>query len=433
MSTAVVTSILGYSYWILAARTYSTYDLGLASALISVMTLASTLANLGIGSTLVQMLPQRESGYAWSLTLNAGFVTGMLSSLLAGIVAAVVLPLFSPQFSIVGHQAGYTLALVLGVPLTTGTTLLDQAFVAERAANNMLVRNVAFSVLRFPLLVLPLLLLTHAGAIGIFSSWVIATAMTLIGGLLLIVRLRRGYCFAIWGMARQIRSMISSLAGHYFINLGGLAPMYLLPVFVAIRLSPTDNAYFYTTMKVGDAFFMMSFSVAQSLFAEGSHRAENLSHKVRASSIFIAILLAPAMLICFLSGHFIMSLFGPGYATHTNVLLAIYIVAAIPDGITNVYVSVLRVRRRLRHAALLNLGMASLTLTLAWILLPVWGTAGAAWAFLISEGIGSLIAGADALHMRFSRHAIGPTVLDDSDHTEMKVSYQQIESTQGGN
>src|SRR5205823_5518909 len=70
MGTTVATSVIGYLYWIIATHLYSAHDVGLASALISIMTLTSTLANLGIGSTLVQMLPHRESGYAWSLTLN---------------------------------------------------------------------------------------------------------------------------------------------------------------------------------------------------------------------------------------------------------------------------------------------------------------------------------------------------------------------------
>src|SRR5712692_10953718 len=152
MATGVATSAFGYIYWIVAAYIYSAYDVGLASALISVMTLTSALSNLGIGSALVQMLPRRETGYAWSLTLNAGLVTGTLAGLLAGAIVVVALPLLSSQFAIVGHHAGYILALVVGVPLITLSVLLDQAFVAERTANYMLLRNTAFAVLKIPLM-----------------------------------------------------------------------------------------------------------------------------------------------------------------------------------------------------------------------------------------------------------------------------------------
>jgi len=60
MSSTLVTAMIGYLFWIVAAHLYSTHDVGLASALIAVMMLASMLANLGIGPTLVQTLPRRE-------------------------------------------------------------------------------------------------------------------------------------------------------------------------------------------------------------------------------------------------------------------------------------------------------------------------------------------------------------------------------------
>jgi O-antigen/teichoic acid export membrane protein len=423
MGTGVATAGFGYVYWILAAHAYSAYDVGLASALISAMTLASTVANLGVGSTLVQTLPGRKSGSAWSLTLNAGFAIGILAGLLAGAIVVVVLPSFSPQFAIVEQQAGYAFALLVGVPIMTLSTLLDQAFVAERASINMFIRNLAVAVLKIPLMVLPVIVLAHVGALGILLSGVIAMAVMLIAGMMLLLpRLRRAYCLAVRGIMSQVNSMLSSLAGHYFINLGGLASQYLLPVFVAIQLSPTDNAYFYTTMKLGDFFFMASSAVSVSLFAEGSHAADDLSHKVRTTAKIIALIIGPAMLVCFFGGPYIMLVFGPSYALHGQELLRIFVVAAVPDAITNIYISVLRVQRRLRFAALLNVGMAVITLGLAWIFLPVLGIVGAGWAFLISQTAGSLTAGIDLLRLRhISRESQKALIQGDSGHTEKEI------------
>ncbi|HET8853324.1 MAG TPA: polysaccharide biosynthesis C-terminal domain-containing protein, partial [Ktedonobacteraceae bacterium] len=140
---------------------------------------------------------------------------------------------------------------------------------------------------------------------------------------------------------------------------------------------------------------------AVSLFAEGSHVADDLQRKVRSSAVIIGILLCPAMLICFLGGRYIMLLFGPDYAQHGLLLLMIFTIAAVPDAVTNIYVSVLRVQRRLRHAALLNLSMALLTLALAWMLLPTLGIVGAGWAFLIAQSAGSLVAGVDVIRIRY--------------------------------
>jgi O-antigen/teichoic acid export membrane protein len=421
MISTVVTAIIGYLYWIVAAHFYVAHDLGLASALISIMTLTSTLADLGVSSMLVQILPRRKTDVEWSLTLNAGLITSTLASILAAVIMIVVLPLFSHQFAILWQNVIYAIVFVVGVPLGTIVTLLDQAFVAERTASNILLRNVVFALIKLFLLV-PL---TFIGALGVFSSWVLALAIALIlGGLLLVTRLSRTYFLTIRSIVRQVQTMFSSLAGHHFINLGGKASLYLLPVLVTVRLSPVDNAYYYTASMVGTFFFMVSASVAVSLFAEGSHNAEDVLHKAASSSVIIGMLLGPAMLISFLGGRYILLLFGPNYVQHALSLLTILTIAAVPDAITNIYVSILRIQKRLRWAALLNLGMALLSLTIAWVLLPILGILGAGLAFLIAQAVGSLIAGVDLF--RYYRHSISAHAERDESSHEMANSLRPI-------
>ncbi len=408
MGSTVITSFIGYLYWIVAVHLYSVHDIGLVSAVISATTLTSSLANPGIGSFLIQMLPQRKAGYDWSVTLNAGIVVGTLTSLIAGIVVAIALPLFSNQFAILAHNAIYAIAFIVGVPLWTVTILLDQTFVAERATGNMLVRNVVFAILKLLLMIL----LAQVGVFGIFSSWVLALAISIVmGGWLLVPRLKRAYHLALHGIIQQVRTMLSSLAWHHFINLGSTLPMYLLPIFVTIRLSATANAYFYTAWMLGSIFFMISPAVSTSLFAEGSHGTDDVVRKAGSSAVIISALLGPAMLTVFFGGHYILLLFGQSYAEHSLLLLTILAVSAVPDAITNIYVSVLRIQKRLRFAAFVNLGMALLTLLLALILLPILGIVGVGWAFFISQGTGSLVAIAEFIFTRYRHQSIDkPTV-----------------------
>jgi O-antigen/teichoic acid export membrane protein len=407
MSTNVVTSLFGYLFWIVATHAYSPNDVGLGAALISIMALASTLATLGIDSTLVQVLPRRESGRTWSLALNAGLTTATLAGLLAGAIVVVVLPLFGPQFDIVTHF-NYGLVIIAGVPLTTLSLLLDQTFIAERAAHNKLVRNLGVAVLKIPLVVLPIVLFSHIGALGIVLPQTLAMAVMLIGGMLLLIpRLGRDYRLAARGMVGQVRSMFSLLAGNQFIDLGGILPYNLLPVLVAARLTPADNAYYYTTLRLAEFFTMGSYAVSMSLFAEGSHVSDDLPRIVRSSVIVISAIIGPAMLFCFLTGHYILLLFGPDYAKHGLVLFMIFVASTLPDSITNVYLTVLRIQRRLRFAGLINLSMGVINLVLAWILLPWLGIAGAGLAFIIAQSLGSLVAVVEIIRMRRHRHGSG--------------------------
>ena len=277
------------------------------------------------------------------------------------------------------------------MPLWNVSTLLDQTFVAERSSGLMLIRNAVFSMVKIPLLVLPLLL-WRVGALDIFASWVLAAIIASTGGLAVLVpRLGRGYVHTLRGMVSQVRGMLSSFAGHHVINLGATAPMYLLPMLVTIRLSPAENAYFYITWMLGGIFFMISPAVAASLFAEGSHETNALFRKVRTSALVTSALLGPAMLAFLLGGRYIMAVFGLRYAQHGLPLLMLLIISAVPDAITNLCISVLRVQRRLRAAAGLNIGMAVLALALAWMLLPSLGIAGAGWAWLIAQTAGSVV------------------------------------------
>lgn len=400
MATNIVTAFFGYIFWVIAARTYSTYAVGLGAALISVMALASGLATLGIDSTLVLLLPGRKSGRAWSLTLNAGMATGGLAGLLAGIIVVVVLPLFGSQFTIVQHYT-YASAFILGVPLTTISLLLDQTFIAERSAHNKLIRNLGVAVLKVPLLVLPVVLIGQLGALGVFLPWVLAMALILLGGVVLLLRLGRAYRVALRGIVGEVRSMVSLLAGNQFIDLGGILPYYLVPVFVTARLSPGANAYYYTTLRLSEFFTMGSYAVSMALFAEGSHEVTNLSRKVRSTITLIGLIVGPLMLFSFLGARYILLLFGPDYAQHGFVLFLIFVASTVPDAITNVYLIVLRVQRRLRFAGLVNIGMGVINLGLAWILLPTLGIAGAGWAFLIAQTAGSLVAGIDAIRLHY--------------------------------
>jgi O-antigen/teichoic acid export membrane protein len=409
MATTLVTAAFGYLFWIIAAHTYSAASVGLAAALISAMTLASSVSGLGIGAALIQILPRSEPGQAWSAAVSAAFVVGIASGVLAGSVLLVVLPLVSGGFGVVQQNPLYAGVLIAGVALWTISTMLDYIFMAERAAGNMLLRNILFSLLKIALLIVAVEML-RAGALGIFASSVLASALAAACATsLLVPRLGRSFRLSFYGLRRQVRSMLRYIAGHHMISVGSMLPMYLLPTLVAARLTVSDTAYFYTTWMLGSLFFMISPSVATSLFAEGSSAAEDLHANVRNSARVVATMLAPIMVLFLVCGRYIMAVFGPSYVHHGLLLLSILVISAIPDAITNLYVATLRVQRRLLHAMYLNLSMAGCTLVLAWMLLPTLGLTGAGWAWLIAQSAGSLVVGVAVLRAR-SRGAPGGSV-----------------------
>jgi O-antigen/teichoic acid export membrane protein len=387
-----VTSALGFVFWVVAARSYSAHAVGLATALISAMTLVAMLSNLGGGAGLIQRIPQRRSSHDWSLTINTSLLLCGALALVASALTILVLPLISTELSVVRESWAYGLTLTCGIVLWTLSINVDFLFVAERKVKYGFVRNTAFSVLKLSLVLLPVLL-WGASPLALFGTWVVSSGVALVISLQLVRRkLAYRWTAVMAGMWGEVREMISSLVGHHVINLGGSLPMYLLPLIVTARLGVVENAWAYVGWMVGGFALVVSPTVSASLFAEGSHDPTSFRPKAVRSFKLITALFVPVTAVVVVLGRPILGVFGAEYAAHSYGLVVLLAVSAIPDAVTNVYVAAMRVYGRLREAAVLNMSMASAALALAWWLVLPLGVAGIACAWLIAQTAGALYA-----------------------------------------
>lgn len=392
MSTTVVASALGAAYWVLAARLYPPHVVGLAAALLSAMGLASTLSTLGIQGTIVQRLPRRLSGPEWSATLVAAVVAATAAALLGACLLVIGLLVAGRRFEIIRDDYAYAALLAAGVAATTVSTVLDYAFVAERASGRMLLRTGSFSLLKIPLVVIAATT-ASVSALGILLSWVVAAFVGLAVSVALLGGLGRGSGSRPQPrtIVRELRAMVPVLPAQHVITVAAALPMFVLPLLVAAELSPTDNAHFYTTWMVGSVFFIVSPAISWSLFAEGRRKSPDLRCLVRDAARLNALLLGPLVVVFLLGGRFALSIFGPEYAEHdTALLLAILVLSAIPDAITNIFVAIMRARATLRPALSLNVVMTVEAIALAWILIPPMGIVGAGFAWLVAQVTGSV-------------------------------------------
>jgi O-antigen/teichoic acid export membrane protein len=394
MATTVVTSVLGYVYWLIAARLYSPSQVGLSATLLSAMSLAALLAYMGVGSALIQWLPQREQGQAQSLLVTVAFTTVTCFGILGGAVLVALLPLLSPRFELLRSGLALSTVLAVGVLSTALGMLVDDATIAQRTAIGMLMRNTAFSLIKMGVLALPLCV--ALGTTGILTSWVVGTVATVAAGLVLLPHLVHGFRPSLKDGLREVRSIVRSLAGNHLINVGGMLPVLVLPVIVTIRLNAAQAGYFYTTTRVGGLFFMIAPSVAAALFADGAHNPAELSKKMRYASALIALLLVPAAGALIIFGGPILSAFGHAYANEGYPLLVMLAVSALPDSVTSIYTSVLRVRHRLRVAAIMYALMAVAVLTMTWLLLPVLGIVAVGVSWLVTQSAGSIFVWLDS-------------------------------------
>ena len=110
----------------------------------------------------------------------------------------------------------------------------------------------------------------------------------------------------------------------------------------------------------------VSAAISGNLLAELSYDDEPMTRKLHKTARLTAGLLLPPSIVLAVFGRWILAIFGSRYAFHSYDLLLLFVVVAAPDAVTNIYVTVLRVRQEPHKAAAMNLVMAAVALGGAW-------------------------------------------------------------------
>jgi len=396
MIANVAGALLGFVFWIIVARFYSPQDVGLASAGISAMGLLATISHLGLGTGLIRFLAR--SGKNANLMINTVFSIGALTSIATALVFIAGLGLWSPALLFIRDDPLYFTAFVFFTLALTLSTLIGQAFVAERRAGFTLANSLIFNLLK---LLLPTLLATLLHAFGIIASWGIPLVIVfLVSVFLFLPRVRADYRprFAI------SRGIINEIMPFSFINyLSGLmwgAPVLLLPIIVVNLLGAEPNAYFYMAWAIGSVLNMVPTAISTSLFAEGSYDEERLGANIRRSIKMVLLLLVPAVVLVAVLADKLLLVFGSSYSENAAVLLRILAAAALPLSVNTIYLAVKRVEGKLKVITGLSAFVGVVTIGLAYPLLHLMDINGVGIAWLAAQVVAALVIGVGFLLKR---------------------------------
>ncbi len=154
-----------------------------------------------------------------------------------------------------------------------------------------------------------------------------------------------------------------------------------------IVLGPEESAYFYVAWAIGTLLFSIPTSLAQSLFAEGSHDKRKLHDDIRRATALSGFLLVPAVIFVWLLGAKVLLAFGGSYSARSIDLLRILALAALPITIQRVYFTVLRIRGHLRELAIWRTALSLVLLSACYLVLPTGGLEAIGWVWLVAHGI----------------------------------------------
>ncbi|MFG2167141.1 lipopolysaccharide biosynthesis protein [Micromonospora chersina] len=382
MLNTAVSSLLGITYWALAARLYSPAELGVGAAMVSTMTFLSNLAQLNLNGALARFLPaaagqgSRLVGYSYGLTCLAALALSGGFLLLA--------PRVSDRLGFLDRTPLLALAFALSVAGWCVFTLQDSVLTALRGVVWVPIENTVFGLLKIALLVL------LAGAIpslGIFVSWNLAVIAALVPINVLVFRRllprQRGRHTGTPLPGRRVLARFVALdyVGYLFMQAGTNA----LPLIVTARLGAEANGVFYVAWLLGGSLELVAYHFGTSLTVEAAADESRLAAYARQVLRRGLLLFLPAVILLCVSAPLLLTLFGTGYAATGSGTLRLFAVAVLPKLVLTVFVAASRVQRRVGRIIAVHAATSTLVLSLALVAMAEIGVVGVGVAYLAGQ------------------------------------------------
>jgi O-antigen/teichoic acid export membrane protein len=385
MLTTGLNGVLGFAYWVLAARLYSAKAYGLGAGAISAMTLVSSLGWIGLQYVLLRFVP--VAGGAQTrlvrLTYAAAITIGLAASgvFLAGFAHLAGLGMLTESpLTVLLFSASIVLWIVF--------SLQDSVLIGLRRAGWVPIENATFGAIKAVLLVV---LAASASAWAIFGAWVLG----LIGLVVVINAALFGHFLgrehAQPSRLPPRRQLVRFATGHHFVAVTAAVPDSLVSLLVLAFMPGAANAYYYSAWAVSFSLRLLAVNMSSALIVEGAVAEAKLrSLVVQVSRLALAVVIPLVIVVVVLAGP-IMHAFGPKYEHATN-LLRLFALALIPFTIVNFVIAVERIRQRVRPALLIAGASTAVTIGLDLWLIPSVGITGAGLGWLIGQVVAALIA-----------------------------------------
>jgi len=276
---------------------------------------------------------------------------------------------------VLAENAGSILLFALGVSLTAGTFVVDQAVVGLLRSDLQLWRNTIFAIVKLIGLILAGMWLTNKLGLTIYTTW--------LGGNIVSLTVLAGYAILKNGLANSLlprwellRKLGSAALGHHALNLSLQASGLMMPIIVTAVLSARMNAYFYTSWMIAGFSAVAPVALTTVLYAVGSSDPMMLAKKMKVTLLLSALAGVLASLAFLIGADLILGLFKAVYAEQASLSLRILGLAVFPLIIKNHYVTICRIYGRVITTSLWMAAGSLLELTLAAIGASLSGLAG---------------------------------------------------------
>lgn len=410
MITTLSTAGLGMIFWGVAARLYSPAQVGLASAMISTLTLLGTLAQCNLGYVYARVLPKAGhacrrlvfTGYAgvgiFSVVLGIGFLAVSPAGLGEGILNTPTDRLLFPFF-----------VCVLAI-----FALQDFVLIAVHAAKFVPLKNVVWSIVKIVLLVV---LASRQPGRGINLAWVLPAAVGVVMVIALLPPRAAGARSDLDSWRRPPASLPTRrvlggmVAGEYLSGMVAIGLPTMLPLLVVWRLGAEANAYFAMPWLVASALNWLIWNIASSLLVEASNDPSKPVELVRRALRMALLVGGAGAIVEFAAAPLILSMLGADYAAEGTTVLRVFALMVPFNVIVITWNMLMRIEGRMALLVSQQVLCCAVAIILSALLLPVLGITGAGVGCLIAFA-GSGIAVAGSLFRRINTAPINTAAIN---------------------
>lgn len=346
MASAGLTAGIGFIFWAVVAHLYTPERIGLATSLLSAISLISYLSLFGLNATLIGF-PASGKARNSQITLSLTAVSG--TGLVLGVGYLGGLGLFGPQLEFI--RTPWIAASFIAFCVFAAVNLLtDSVFIGARLPQyNTLVDGVIQSLAK---LATPIFLVT-LGAVGIVAAAGVGYAVAVAASLLFMYR-KIGFRPDFRTRGTRLRESMRYSASSYLSNLLNLFPLLVLPSIVLRALGPEQAAYYYLAVQIATLLNAASHAIGDNLFAEGAYDPAGTSALLRRSAKIMAVVVVPSALIVTAVRAPLLSLFGAQYSAHAQGLLAILALGSVAVAFNTWATCALRITHRMRQLVVSN-------------------------------------------------------------------------------
>ncbi len=338
-SNTVTMGVFGFAFWVVAARLFDPYVVGLATTVITAAALIGFVGQCGFNTSFVAVLPTATDANA---VMNTGMLVtfGVAMAVAAGYGA--IAPIFVTKLDFLRSDSWYFLSFVLFTGFIAVNSVTDSVFIAFRNAKyNLLIDGVIQGATKL----LFLAAVVGVGAIGIFVSYG--------AGALIAVAVSLGLMARLFGYRPRFRLTLRPMAGvlrysavNYVANIFSFLPTFLVPLLILSGLGAAAVGFFYVSLQVVNVLYGVATALCLSLFAEGSQRDADVRRLSARSGVVLLGVLVPGIAVVAGGSALILGIFGPSYRQHATALLVVLALGALPVALNLWTTYLLRLRRQ---------------------------------------------------------------------------------------